>query len=133
MVFVNTQMGGQNFCFPDVCKTPSPAGPIPIPYPDIASPMTAMPACYTILMGGAPAHSIAARPALSNGDNAGVAGGLISNMFMGPSQTLIGSTCLLLQGMPAAKMLGMTGHNGALPNGIGSTLAPSQTKVMLLR
>jgi hypothetical protein len=27
---------GQTVAFPDVCETPSPAGPIPIPYPNIA-------------------------------------------------------------------------------------------------
>ena len=29
-----TKGGGQCFGFPDVCKTPSPAGPVPIPYPN---------------------------------------------------------------------------------------------------
>ncbi len=28
--------GGQSIAFPDVCKTPSPGGPIPLPYPNIA-------------------------------------------------------------------------------------------------
>ena len=27
--------GGMSPVFPDVCKTPSPGGPIPIPYPNI--------------------------------------------------------------------------------------------------
>lgn len=27
---------GENIAYPDVCKTPSPAGPVPIPYPNIA-------------------------------------------------------------------------------------------------
>ena len=28
--------GGTTIIFPDVCKTPSPGGPIPIPYPNTA-------------------------------------------------------------------------------------------------
>ena len=28
--------GGMSMVFPDVCKTPSPGGPVPIPYPNIA-------------------------------------------------------------------------------------------------
>ena len=28
--------GGKSMVFPDVCKTPSPGGPIPIPYPNVA-------------------------------------------------------------------------------------------------
>ena len=27
--------GGKSMVFPDVCKTPSPGGPVPIPYPNI--------------------------------------------------------------------------------------------------
>ena len=42
-MFVNTQMGGLDFGFPDVCLTPTPVGPIPIPYPNMAMPMTAIP------------------------------------------------------------------------------------------
>lgn len=33
---VHKGSGGVTIAFPDVCKTPSPAGPIPIPYPNIA-------------------------------------------------------------------------------------------------
>ena len=33
---VHADSGGVSPSFPDVCKTPSPAGPIPIPYPNIA-------------------------------------------------------------------------------------------------
>lgn len=29
--------GGVTVAFPDVCKTPSPGGPVPIPYPNIGS------------------------------------------------------------------------------------------------
>lgn len=32
----NKSPNGVNIAFPDVCKTPSPAGPVPIPYPNIA-------------------------------------------------------------------------------------------------
>ena len=36
MLPASTNGGGQCLGFPDVCKTPSPGGPIPIPYPNIA-------------------------------------------------------------------------------------------------
>ena len=41
-VFVNSRgvvhkgSGGMSIVFPDVCKTPTPGGPVPIPYPNIA-------------------------------------------------------------------------------------------------
>ena len=45
---------GRSYAFPDVCKTPTPAGPVPIPYPNIgmlqqASPKTL---CETVLICG---------------------------------------------------------------------------------
>ena len=33
----STKGGGISFGFPDVCKTPSPGGPVPTPYPNIGS------------------------------------------------------------------------------------------------
>ena len=36
MFVASQKSGGTSFGFPDVCKTPSPLGPIPIPYPNIA-------------------------------------------------------------------------------------------------
>jgi hypothetical protein len=133
MPFVNCQLGGANLCFPDVCKTPTPAGPVPIPYPNNSQPTVAVPACYTILMGGGPAHNMLSSPPISSGDNAGVAMGVASGMVMGPTKHMMGSTVLLLKGMPATRMLDMTGHNGATPNGVGATLVPGQTKVIVLR
>ncbi|NMG66435.1 DUF4150 domain-containing protein [Azoarcus indigens] len=33
--FAHKSSGGMSMVFPDVCNTPSPGGPIPIPYPNI--------------------------------------------------------------------------------------------------
>jgi hypothetical protein len=33
-LFANTQMMGFDMGFPDVCKTPTPAGPVPVTYPN---------------------------------------------------------------------------------------------------
>jgi hypothetical protein len=41
MLPASTKIGGAVAAFPDVCKTPVPAGPVPIPYPNIAAPPTA--------------------------------------------------------------------------------------------
>lgn len=35
--FDTVQRDGVDVAFPDVCETPSPGGPIPIPYPNVAS------------------------------------------------------------------------------------------------
>ena len=43
-MFQNTMAGGMNLGFPDVCLTPTPIGPIPIPYPNTSTGATFNPA-----------------------------------------------------------------------------------------
>ena len=56
-MFQNTMGGGMNLGFPDVCLTPTPVGPIPIPYPNISTGATSNPAtaALTVLCDGMPA------------------------------------------------------------------------------
>ena len=134
-MFANTQMGGMNFAFPDVCLTPSPVGPVPIPYPNISLPLTANPgtACKKFFIMCMPAHNMATMVPMSNGDNSGVNMGVASGMVMGPTRHLIGSFTVLFEGMPATKLTHMTGQNGMSPNMVGATLAPCQVKVMIMK
>jgi hypothetical protein len=138
-MFANCQMGGMNLGVPDVCKTPvpSPAGPVPvpIPYPHIALGMTALPptACLKVLLMAGPAHNMMTTIPISNGDNPGVYMGVASQMVMGPSRHLFGSTNVLYGGMPATKMTSPSGQNGMSLNIPGMTLVPAQFKVLLLR
>ena len=134
-MFANTQMGGVNIAFPDVCNTPTPAGPVPIPYPNIDQGMTANPATASlkVFYNGAPAHHLNTVGTISSGDNAGVNLGVASGTVMGPRRHVIGSFSLLVQGMPATKMTGMTGQNGMSMNVPGATVVPSQYKILLLK
>jgi hypothetical protein len=117
---------------PDVCKTPSPAGPIPIPYPNIAMCNMANPgtASTKVMIANMPALMLNSMIMLSSGDEAGVAGGVVSGMNMGPAKFLRGSTKVLVQGKPGAFMTSNLGMNGASPNAMGTQLAPSQVKVI---
>lgn len=136
-MFANCQLGGMNMGAPDVCKTPAPPipSPIPIPYPNIAAGPTALPptACLKVLLTAGPAHTLMTTIPMSNGDNAGVALGVVSSMVMGPCRHQIGSTNVLYGGIPATKMTSMTGQNGMSLNIPGMTLVPAQIKVMLMR
>jgi hypothetical protein len=132
-MFANTMMGGMDMAFPDVCKTPTPAGPIPIPYPNMSMGMTSVPPCPTVFIGGTPAHNLLTMGTISNGDNVGVAGGVVSNMVMGPDRKLTGAFTILVGGMPATKMTSMTGQNGMSLNIPGVSIVPSQVKVLLLK
>jgi len=134
-VFANCQLGGMHFAFPDVCNTPSPVGPVPIPYPNMATGMTANPAtaCRKIYLSCMPAHNLMTQVPMSMGDNAGVAGGIASGMVMGPCKHLMGSFGVIYEGAPATKMTSLTGQNGMSLNVPGMTLVPAQFKVMIMK
>lgn len=129
-MFANTQMMGMDMAFPDVCLTPTPAGPVPIPYPNIAIGPMGVPAAYNVLYMCTPAHNMSTVVPLSNGDNAGVATGVASGMVMGPSRHLTGSFTVIINGMPATRMTSMSLQNST--NAPGARIVPSQVKVLLL-
>ena len=75
-------MGISTATIPDVCKTPSPAGPVSVLYPNIANSITLSSGTSTVKGDKAMAANTGSKFALSNGDNAGVAGGVKSSTFM---------------------------------------------------
>lgn len=129
-MFANAQMMGTDTGFPDVCLTPSPAGPVPVPYPNIAMGPTAIPNVPNILFMGTPAHNLGTTIPLTNGDNAGLATGVASGTVMGPSRHLTGAFSVLVKGMPATRLTSMSLQNNT--NAPGCRVVPSQTKVLLL-
>jgi hypothetical protein len=128
-MFANTQLCGIDMGFPDVCLTPTPA-PVPIPYPNIAAGPMGVPAAYTVLVTGAPAHTMATMVPLSNGDNPGIALGVASGLVMGPARHLTGSFTVLMKGMPATKLTSVALQNST--NCPGMRIVPSQPRVILL-
>ena len=129
-MFANTQMMGTDMGFPDVCLTPTPAGPVPIPYPNIAMGPTAIPNCPTSLIMGAPVHNLATTIPMTNGDNAGVNMGVASGTVMGPSRHLTGSFTTLFMGMPGSRLTSNSLQNST--NCPGVRVVPSQPLVVLL-
>ncbi len=131
-MFANTQMPAINLAFPDVCKVPTPAGPIPIPFPNIAVSAMAIPNVFNQFITAMPVHNLLTTIPLSNGDEAGVLGGVVSSLFIGPSRHMLGSFKVFKSCMPSTRMLNPSGQNGAALNIPGVTLTPSQIKVMEL-
>jgi len=129
-MFANTQMMGMDTGFPDVCLTPTPAGPIPIPYPNIAMGPMGVPPAPTVLFGGAPAHNMSTVIPLTNGDNAGVALGVASGMVMGPARHLTAAFTVIVGGMPATRLTSMSLQNST--NCPGVRVVPSQVRVIIL-
>ena len=114
----------------DTCKTPTPGGPVPVPYPNMAmlntvNPGTADPKVTVLCM---PVLNAKSEIPLTNGDNAGVAGGVVSNMVMGACTFKTSSKKVSFNGKPAVYQTCQTGHNGsATPNAMGAVTVPSQT------
>lgn len=129
-MFANSQMMGMDTGFPDVCLTPTPAGPVPIPYPNIAMGPMGVNASYKVLWMCTPAHNMGTTIPMTNGDNAGVSLGVASGTVMGPSRHLTAAFTVLVGGMPATRMTSMSLQNST--NCPGCRIAPSQTKVLLL-
>ena len=132
MLPATTQMGGLCLAVPDVCKTPSPAGPVPIPYPNTAQPMLAVNTSLKVFVLGMPAVTMLSTIPVSEGDEPGVAGGVASGVFKGPASFSKGSTKVFVQGAPWVHLGAMTRQNGVAPNNpAGAVVAPSQIKVLV--
>jgi uncharacterized Zn-binding protein involved in type VI secretion len=69
-----TVTDGVCFAFPDVCQTPSPGGPVPIPYPNIAQLSSATDTASSVNAGGKPVVIETSSIATSSGDEAGTGG-----------------------------------------------------------
>ncbi|WP_035059820.1 DUF4150 domain-containing protein [Andreprevotia chitinilytica] len=131
-MFANTNLGVMNFAFPDFCNTPTPIGPIPLPYPNIALSFTHIPSQFQVIFGGGLAENLLTEGTISNGDEPGVLGGLISGMFIGPDRQLLGSFKVLICGIFGTRLTTLTGQNGMIPNMVGMSITPSQFRVILL-
>ncbi|MXY53133.1 MAG: DUF4150 domain-containing protein [Gammaproteobacteria bacterium] len=109
----------------DVCKTPSPAGEVPVAYPNTAMNSTAVPAQYQIMVDGQPILTLASNNPTSAGDESGVGGGVVSSTIKGPCMSTKGSLRYIVGGSPAVRTLDPTSQN--LSNSMGSHMVPSQT------
>lgn len=102
---VHKGSGGQSIAtLPDVCKTPSPGGPVPIPYPNITQSATLAKGTTTVKAdGGMMIANKGSEFSLSNGDNAGVAGGVKSSTFMKESTWILYSFDVKMDGKNACR------------------------------
>ncbi|WP_423600235.1 DUF4150 domain-containing protein [Roseateles sp. MS654] len=96
---------------PDVCKTPSPGGPVPIPYPNIAQSITLSNGTTTVKGDKAMAAIKGSKFAMSNGDNPGVAGGVKSSTFMKEATWILYSFDTKMNGKNCARFMDKMFHN----------------------
>jgi hypothetical protein len=104
--------GGQSIVFPDVCKTPSPGGPIPIPYPNIGKSSDADKGPKTVTVNGKMPMVKEAQYKTSTGDEAGSAGGgVVSGSTKGPSEFMMYSFDVKFEGKNVCRLGDPLFHN----------------------
>lgn len=90
---------------PDMCKTPSPGGPVPLPYPNIAMSADLAKGTTTIKVdGGNMAANKGSELARSTGDEAGTAGGVTSSTFIKEATWMLYSEDVFLEGKNACRL-----------------------------
>jgi hypothetical protein len=113
MTVVHKDSGGIAPTFPDVCKTPSPGGPIPIPYPNIAKSSDASQTSTSVKMDGNPIMLKNSVYSMSTGDEAGSAGGgVVSNCIKGKAQFINYSFDVKIEGQNVPRLLDPMKQNG---------------------
>jgi uncharacterized Zn-binding protein involved in type VI secretion len=109
---VHASSNGITSAFPDVCKTPSPAGPVPIPYPNVAQSSDTASGTTTVTCDGNPVCVKDSNFAVSTGDEAGSAGGgVVSNKIKGKAEFVNFSMDVKFDGKNVARALDPMLHN----------------------
>ena len=102
---------GVSPAFPDVCKTPTPAGPIPIPYPNIAMSSDTAKGSKKVKCDGNPVCLKDSNFKMSTGDEAGAAGGVVSGKIKGKAEFVNYSFDVKFEGKNVARAFDLMLHN----------------------
>jgi len=96
---------------PDVCKTPSPGGPVPVPYPNIAESSSLDKGTQTVKADGQMLAIKGSEYSRSNGDEAGTVGGVKSNVNMKEAAWITYSFDVKIEGQNACRLQDKLTHN----------------------
>jgi len=96
---------GTSMAFPDVCKTPTPAGPIPIPYPNVAMSKDLIKGSTTVKLDGQSVSVKGSKFSMSTGDEAGSAMGVVSSKIKGQAEFANYSFDIKMDGKNVARLL----------------------------
>jgi hypothetical protein len=135
---VHQTSSGIATAFPDVCKTPTPGGPVPIPYPNIAKSADTAQGSQTVTMDGNPIMLKGSIYATSIGDEPGTAGGVVSGVNKGKAEFLNYSFDVKVEGKNVCRLGDPMGQNesslniGGFPNMQPPTVAKGKLKRQVL-
>ena len=102
---------GLSIVFPDVCKTPTPGGPMPIPYPNIGKASDTTKGPKKVKVDGMMPMSKSAKYMMSTGDEAGTATGVISSKIKGECEYILYSFDVKMEGKNACRLGDPLFHN----------------------
>jgi hypothetical protein len=112
MSVVTKDSGGVTVAFPDVCKTPSPGGPVPIPYPNVAKSSDTAKGSRKVTVEGNPVCLKDSHFSTSTGDEAGTAGGgVASSKTQGKAEFVNYSFDVQIEGKNVARAMDLMLHN----------------------
>jgi hypothetical protein len=108
---VHKGSSGVTIAFPDVCKTPSPVGPIPIPYPNIAKSSDTAKGAKKVKCDGNPVCVKDSNFSMSTGDEGGSAGGVASGKIKGKAEFVLFSFDVKFEGKNVPRAFDIMLHN----------------------
>lgn len=108
---VTKKSGGKVITGPDVCKTPTPSGPVPIPYPNISMSSDLAKGSKNVKINSVPACLKGSNFSKSTGDQAGSAGGVISGKTGGKADPTNYSFNVKIEGQNVVRNLDLFQSN----------------------
>lgn len=109
---VHKGSGGMSLVFPDVCKTPSPGGPVPIPYPNTGKSADTSQGPDSVKTDGQMPMVQGAKYAMTSGDEGGTAGGgVVSSKIKGLAEFMVYSFDVKFEGKGVCRLGDSMFHN----------------------
>jgi hypothetical protein len=125
-------IGMSSATIPDVCKTPSPGGPIPIPYPNFASQSSLSNGTKTVKAKGKMVAVKGSQYGRSNGDEAGTAGGIKSSVNMKATDWITYSFDVKMDGENACRHTDKKFHNNQNTVDLQGNVDPAAARKQLI-
>jgi len=107
----HSKSDGSSVVFPDVCKTPGPGGPVPIPYPNTGKSSDASGGPRSVVVDGGMPMVKGAKYRRTSGDEAGSAGGVLSGTTASDAEFVTYSFDVTFEGRPACRLGDAMFHN----------------------
>lgn len=126
LTVVHKQSGGTSVAAPDVCKTPTPSGPVPLPYANTALSRDVAKGGKRTRIDGQPPALKSSTFSSSAGNEPGSLGGIISGKTKGRAKPRSYSLDVKVENQPVVRFTDVMVQNaGAAPNATGIISQPS--------